>query len=644
MRNFPMLHFEKQLVRRFAAVFMAIITVFTAGFSIKSAKAYADTVYASDLPEYISETRILVSPTHSAALYGTSLYMWGSNRNRQIPGTSVLSTAKPMLLLGDKTTYVRDIAVTENRTLLISQNNILYGFGVEPVAGNRYPASGSEIAHDVIQVSAIDGFAVFLKRDGSVWTMGKNDKGQLGYGRLDDLIYPVKLNLTNIKKVAAGKDFALALAEDGTLYGWGNNESWQLGLNSPIFGPPENEFGDAEVIGYVRDSDTFTPKIITTNVKDMAAGESHMMVLKNDDTLWTAGDNSLGQIGREPSTYEFDETTGSPVQSQSFDSLDVLMRDVETIECGLNHSYVRTRKGRQLVWGSNMQGQLGFQETDIAATPVEIQQNFTAVKQTGNSSFGYDKDEIIYSYGESRNNVTAKNNGRSSSVPVAISTYYFQWQFMATGEENNYWNLHPTAPMNGISRTFIGGYGDNTFRPPNSITRVEFLKMAVEALTVYDSKIFYEAATFTDINEDAWYANVLSFAQQYGFVGGYSDNTFRPHNTISRAEAAHIIANIVHNPVGTHNFPDVAAGSWAEASIASLCTMGVLGGYPDGSFKPSNEITRAEAAKVVATSSGFSPSLSEQAELRANSTLTFTDIRSNTWYIPYVMRGVGDVI
>lgn len=585
------------------------------------------------LPFYIDQTTIVSSPTHSAALYGNQLYMWGTNVRGQIPDTSVKSTAKPMLMTGPLTTTVKAVAVTEEQTLLVSNNFGLYGFGIEPVTGEKYKSEGEIIAYNVTQVSATDSFAVFLKQDGTVWTMGKNEKGQLGYGGTQDLRYPIKVNVSGIAKVAAGKDFALALGRDGTLYGWGNNSSWQLGLSNEVTEPPKDPEDDPVVVGYVRDQDTLTPKVITTNVKDIAAGEAHSLILKNDNILWSCGDNSLGQLGRSLTISATDNC----------DLLSIIMRDVTRISAGRNHNVITSKNDVQLTWGSNMQGQLGLENVTSLSTPTAIQQNFVCVIPTYDCSFAYSENDTIWSYGQSQNNITGKNDGRTSSVPSEVFDYYFQYKFMSFGNKDRYWSLHPTEPMNGIAKTFVGGYEDGNFYPHRSITRAEFLKFAVEALTIYDSKTYYTPTTFTDVNEDKWYANIISFAQEYGITSGYEDGTFHPESSISRAEAAVFISNIISAPSGKKSFADVPS-NWMKAPISSLATLGVLNGYSDGSFRPDNDITRAEAVKVVASAAGFSPSAPERKEIAAGYKVPFSDVTSSSWYLSYLLRGTGALI
>lgn len=86
-----------------------------------------------------------------------------------------------------------------------------------------------------------------------------------------------------------------------------------------------------------------------------------------------------------------------------------------------------------------------------------------------------------------------------------------------------------------------------------------------------------------------------------GYVAGYTDKTFRPERSITRAELAELLSKVIQTdqiwqPV---DFKDVSAGSWSRPAVSAVVHMGLMEGYPDGSFQPEREITRAEMATIV---------------------------------------------
>lgn len=148
-----------------------------------------------------------------------------------------------------------------------------------------------------------------------------------------------------------------------------------------------------------------------------------------------------------------------------------------------------------------------------------------------------------------------------------------------------------------VSKGILNGYEDNTFKPDNSITRAEFVKIV--------NKVFgfseVGEVKFTDVNENDWYYNELQIAVNKGYINGYEDNTFRPNNQITRQEAASIISNILKiSGDGNLDFADKdSIGDWAKSSVDALNDNNIMGGYEDNTFRPNNNMTRAEAVVTL---------------------------------------------
>lgn len=115
------------------------------------------------------------------------------------------------------------------------------------------------------------------------------------------------------------------------------------------------------------------------------------------------------------------------------------------------------------------------------------------------------------------------------------------------------------------------------------------------------------AATFKDI-EGHWAQKYIEEWIAKGVINGYPDGTFRPNQYVTRAEVSKILALAYEMPteVETTNFSDVAAGRWFYSYIQSCAAFGVIDGYPDGSFRPDNNVTRSEAVKMVCLAAGLS--------------------------------------
>lgn len=165
----------------------------------------------------------------------------------------------------------------------------------------------------------------------------------------------------------------------------------------------------------------------------------------------------------------------------------------------------------------------------------------------------------------------------------------------------------PEVPLGGLQLNkddhfaYIKGYADGTVRPNNFITRAQvatifYRLMTKETRTMY----FSESNDFSDVSDDYWANKAISTLSNAGIITGFSDGTFRPNAFITRAQFAAIAARF---SVVTEDLPnpfsDVPEGYWAEDLIAFAADVGWVNGYADGTFRPTANITRAAAMKLI---------------------------------------------
>lgn len=143
---------------------------------------------------------------------------------------------------------------------------------------------------------------------------------------------------------------------------------------------------------------------------------------------------------------------------------------------------------------------------------------------------------------------------------------------------------------------------NNKFRPNDYITRAEFMN-AINNNFGYTNKL--SKVDFTDVYKDSWYYEDIMKAVSAGYINGYDDGSIKPNETLTREEAAKIIA-IACNldkviPKSIHNFKDINdMSNWSILYINILYEKGYMGGYDDGRFRPRNYITRGETASILA--------------------------------------------
>ena len=149
------------------------------------------------------------------------------------------------------------------------------------------------------------------------------------------------------------------------------------------------------------------------------------------------------------------------------------------------------------------------------------------------------------------------------------------------------------APTDDMSRWPV--------KPQGNITRAEVATIFFRLLTD-ESRAYYWSQTnpYSDVGTGNWFNNAISTLSNAGIITGYPDGTFRPNAPITRAEFAAIAARfseVIYN--GGNSFTDVPENHWAARYIALAEYLGWINGYPDGTFKPEQNITRAESMTLI---------------------------------------------
>lgn len=152
-----------------------------------------------------------------------------------------------------------------------------------------------------------------------------------------------------------------------------------------------------------------------------------------------------------------------------------------------------------------------------------------------------------------------------------------------------------------VDAGYVTGVNDSEFAPDTKITRVEFVTMINRALGLTEKA---EAEEFSDVNEKDWYYDQILIALHAGYLSGFTDGTFKPDDSLTRAQASAIFSRIIptyemHSETGIQGFSDYSDFSWAADAIAVSYNKGYLKGYPDNSMRPNGTLTRAEALTVV---------------------------------------------
>ena len=157
-------------------------------------------------------------------------------------------------------------------------------------------------------------------------------------------------------------------------------------------------------------------------------------------------------------------------------------------------------------------------------------------------------------------------------------------------------NSAPQPALNTAEHMqYMNGYTDGTFRPDASITRAEASKLLASLLV---NKIENEDHLFTDVDVSAWYADAVRQMTGFGLVNGYTNGTFKPNAKITRAEFVAILSRLPHDAIGTDkSFNDVPKTNWAYDAVQTALAQGWISAGTN--FRPNAPITRAETVTIL---------------------------------------------
>ncbi len=146
----------------------------------------------------------------------------------------------------------------------------------------------------------------------------------------------------------------------------------------------------------------------------------------------------------------------------------------------------------------------------------------------------------------------------------------------------------------------ISGYPDGSFRPNTAVTRAEFMTLVNRAFGYTEEA----AVSFPDVKTTDWFCAEVAKAVAAGYMEGYQDGSMRPNIPISREEAAVILCRTLNIDVSEIDHEkdfadDEAVGDWSRSSVDAVVNLGYMVGYPNHTFRPQNNMTRAEAVTVL---------------------------------------------
>lgn len=336
----------------------------------------------------------------------------------------------------------------------------------EQIEPKEVPLSGSDLdAKNIVSIAGGAGHTLILDNNGYVYCCGWNSKGQLGL--MDDTLKFTQIEILKgykITQISCGWDFSAAVSECGKQFVWGNNANTQLGLSKSITctGIPSRlqvsqklATGFRQVscglrhsamltkdggvlvagtgskgqlgLGDAFDDNSYLSISKVPELEDVisvASGQHHTVVLKENGTVLSWGENKFGQLGLDP------------VLLNSFVPMEVFSHEgLEKVYTGWTHSAAVTKNGEIFSWGRNTYGQLGSQR-EISYKPERIP-DINDVKQFSVGSehnLAVTKDGKLFSWGWNEHGSCGTGDKKDVLKPTQILTNHkVKLAFACTG-------------------------------------------------------------------------------------------------------------------------------------------------------------------------------------------------------------------
>ena len=297
---------------------------------------------------------------------------------------------------------------------------------------------------------------------------------------------------------------------------------------------------------------------------------------------------------------------------------------LDLVDANNGNAWIKSSEGTDIYWD--------YPEGTDKNTDFEVL-HFTGLHRDGEES-GFDINDLNTITMDEIENVTIEKTDDYIVFHVEeanFSPYALAWEDDSGQDWPPYYPWHPDGDDDGPSGlntedhfSYVVGYAEDyrtgeatdnedlwPVKPNNQITRAEVATIFYRLLEdeVRDE---YDTTTndFSDVTADSWYNQTVSTLARMGIVKGYEDGSFRPNAPITRAEFGAIATRFFAETGATYEpgtFTDVTGNEWFANAIQDAVNLGLIGGYPDGTVRPNNNITRAEACAIVNRTLGRVP-------------------------------------
>jgi alpha-tubulin suppressor-like RCC1 family protein/subtilisin family serine protease len=335
-----------------------------------------------------------------------------------------------------------------------------------------------KVSFNTTSISAGTNYTVAVNEDGTVWSWGNNENGQLGDGTHNNRLTPVKVEIpTEIVKVVAGTSRSYALDKLGDV--------WEI--------------------------TSYPTKISTlSNVKDISAGNDYAIVLKNDGTVWSWGNNYNGQLGDGTTSYRYE-----PIQVPN-------LSNVVSIDAGTNHTVALVGDGTVWAWGANYYGQVGDGSSDNnRLNPVKVKNlsNIKAISAGDIHTIALKENGTVWAWGYGGYGQTG-NNWSKKVTPEQVQGVTNVEKISAGG--------YNTAVIKSDGTVWVFGKNEKGQLGNDSIAE-SYTPLQIEGILAQDISVGFYHSVITKIDGTVW-----SWGYNlYGQLGNLTtENSSKPVQTL----------------------------------------------------------------------------------------------------------------